>query len=262
MENDEFFSQQSSIGTSAHADNNHTIASAALEVLESVAKPMSKEEIYGYIIERDLFQFGAKKPINVLNVELNRHCEGTSYSQASSSKFFGKNKAGLFFSLSTVTKEVEGWLKELQESNVELTETCMNSGIFNEKSYFKNKQFMTDTQIRELELIRYQVLKRTINIEDPSELIPLLPTSILEAHITQLGLTVRTRNVFNVQSIFKLKDAIGYSLADMMKWPNFGKKSSKDLCEVLDASVEKLSYTLPVYSGDSNTTIILSLIHI
>lgn len=253
---DELFGQQPSIDISANADNNHTIASAALEVLESVAKPMSKEEIYGHIIERDLFQFGAKKPINVLNVELNRHCEGTSYSQASSSKFFGKSKAGLFFALSTVPKEVEGWLKELQESNIELAEACINSGIFNEKSYFKNKQFMTDTQIRELELFRYQTLKCSINIEDPSELVPLLPTSILEAHITQLGLTVRTSNVFNVQSIFKLKDAIGYSLEDMMKWTNFGKKSAKDLCEMLDASVEKLSYTLPVNSGDSNTAII------
>lgn len=256
LDDDELFSQQPGIDLSANADSNHTIASAALEVLESVAKPMSKEEIYGHIIERGLFEFGAKKPINVLNVELNRHCEGTSYSQAPSSKFFGKSKAGLFFSLSTVPKEVEGWLKGLQESNIELAEACINSGIFNEKSYFKNKQFMTDTQIRELELIRYQTLKRSINIEDPSELIPLLPTSILEAHITQLGLTVRTSNVFNVQNIFKLKDAIGYSLEDMMKWPNFGKKSAKDLCEVLDASVEKLSYTLPINSGDSNTAII------
>lgn len=256
LQDDELFSQPLSIDISANSDSNHTITSAALEVLESIAKPMSKEEIYGHIIERDLFQFGAKKPINVLNVELNRHCEGSSYSQASSTKFFGKSKAGLFFALSTVSKEVEGWIKELQESDIELAEACMNSGIFNEKSYFKNKQFMTDTQIRELELFRYQTLKRSINIEDPSELIPLLPTSILEAHITQLGLTVRTSNVFNVQSIFKLKDAIGYSLEDMMKWPNFGKKSAKDLCELLDASVEKLSYALPVNLGDSNTAII------
>jgi len=255
LDDDELSSQQSSIDISANVDNNHTIASAALEVLEFVAKPMSKEEIYGHIIDRDLFQFGAKKPINVLNVELNRHCEGTSYSQASSSKFFGKSRTGLFFALSTVPKEVDGWLKEIQESNIQLVETCLNAGIFNEKSYFKNKQLMSDEQIRELELIRYQALKRSINIEDPSKLIPLLPTSILEAHITQLGLTVRASNVFDVQRIFKLKDVIGYSLKDMMKWDNFGKKSAKDLCEILDSSVKKLSYTLPVYSGDSNTAI-------
>ncbi len=409
LDDDELFSEQPSIETSAHSESNHTIASAALEVLESVAKPMSKEEIYGHIIEQSLFQFGAKKPIHVLNFELNRHCEGTDYSQASSSKFFGKNKAGLFFALSTVPKEFEGWLKELPElkfelakacqevgihdvksysknnkllstiqlreleifryqelkqliedidpsklipilptfildsnisqldlpartsnvfyaqnilklkeiegfslqrmmnwpnfgkksakdlydvldasvtkfyrdssenlpdfirsksdmsnnwikgiltSNSESAKACINNSIFDEKSYFENKQFLSDTQVRELELIRYHTLKRSINIEDPSELIPLLPTSILEAHITQLGLTVRTSNVFNVQSIFILKDAIGYSLEDMMKWANFGKKSAKDLCKMLDASVEKLSYTLPVNSGDDNTTII------
>jgi len=251
-DDDELFSEQASVDISVNLDRNYTIASAALEVLESVAKPMSKEEIYGHIIERGLFQFGAKKPINVLNVELNRHCEGTDYSQASLNKTFGKSRAGLFFALSTVPKEFEGWLKELPNANPELAETSLNSGIFSETSYFKNKQFMTDAQIRELELIRYKTLKCSINIEDPSELIPILPSSILEANISQLDLTVRTSNVFNVQSIFKLKDATDYSLEDMMGWPNFGKKSAKDLCELLDASVEKLIYMLPVNSGGFN----------
>ena len=76
-------------GTSSKAEGNHTIASAALDVLESTSQSMSKEEIYGHIIERNLFNFEAKKPISVLNVELNRHCQGTDYSHASSNKIFG-----------------------------------------------------------------------------------------------------------------------------------------------------------------------------
>ncbi|MCL1060685.1 hypothetical protein MK852_00785 [Shewanella benthica] len=245
-DDEEYLSESPSNENPLTSDSNHTIASAALDVLESVAKPMSKEEIYGHIIERNLFQFGAKQPINVLNVELNRHCEGTEYSQVSSNNFFGKISAGLFYALSSSSTELNGWLTDLIGSHPNLAESCLNFGIFDEKSYFKNKKFLPDTQIRELEVIRFRKLKTTINIEDPSELISILPVSILDAHITQLGLTVRTCNVFSVQNIFTLKDTIGYSLRDMMKWPNFGKKSAKDLCEFLNANVEKLSFLFPI----------------
>ncbi len=248
---EEYFGDEPILESPLVSGSNHTIASAALEVLVSFPKPMSKEEIYGYIIDRNLFQFGAKKPVNVLNVELNRHCEGTEYSQASSNKLFGKTNTGLFFALNSIPKEFGGWLKTLPESIPELVDACLNLGIYDDKSYFKNKKFLSDIQIRELELIRYRNLKTVINIEDPSELIPILPISILEAHIAQLGLTVRTCNVFQIQDIFTLKDSLSYSLVEMMRWPNFGKKSAKDLCEVLDASVEKLSFLLPVNSDDS-----------
>ncbi len=228
------------------SNSTHTIASAALEVLDHHAKPMSKEEIYGHIIERGLFHFGAKKPISVLSVELNRHCEGTDYSNASTIKVFGKTNTNLFFSLSCSPKDFESWLKELPETNSELIDACLNLNIFNDKTYFDNKHALSETQIRRLELIRYNTLKISINVEDPSKLLPILPISILEAHISQLGLTVRTSNVFFQQEIFTLKDALAFSLLDMMKWPNFGKKSAKDLCSILDSSVENLSFQLPI----------------
>jgi hypothetical protein len=244
----EFFASESLVESPVAEHNNHTIASAALEILESLGKPMSKEEIYGYIIERNLFKFGAKNPVSVLNVELNRHSKDTGYSQESSKEIFGKTNSGQFFSLSMSPKDYQSWLKELPDSSPELDEICFSHSIFDEKSYFKNRKYLSDIQIRDLELIRYQKLKNSINIEDPSELIPILPISILEAHISQLGLTVRTSNVFSVQKISTLKESVGYSLHKMMKWPNFGKKSARDLCKALDESVEKLSFLLPVSS--------------
>ncbi len=247
-EEGEFFANEPSVESPVAEHNNHTIASAALEVLEALDKPMSKEEIYGYIIERNLFKFGAKKPVSLLNVELNRHSKDSEYSQESSNKLFGKTNAGQFFALTISPRDYQGWLKELPDSNPEFDEICFSHAIFDEKSYFENKKYLSDIQIRDLELIRYQKLKNSINIEDPSELIPILPISILEAHISQLGLTVRTSNVFSVQKIFTLKESVGYSLDEMMKWPNFGKKSAKDLCKALDESVEKLSFLLPVSS--------------
>lgn len=245
-----FFEEQQDREGSKDIVSNHTIASAALEVLKSVGKPMSKEEIYGHIVDRNLFQFGAKKPLNVLSVELNRHCKETKYSQSATDKLFAKNNSGLFLALRVGGKDFKDWLPALTGSNVKLADACSDLDVFDDKSYFENKQLFSEIQIRELEYIRYEELKLSINREDPSKLIPLLPSVILDADINQLGLTVRTTNVFSVQGISKLKDAIAYSLEEMMRWPNFGKKSAKDLCIALDASVKKLSFTIPMNSND------------
>lgn len=230
--------------TSAKVEGNHTIASAALEVLESTSQSMSKEEIYGHIIDRNLFNFGAKKPISVLNVELNRHCKDSEYSHSVSNKIFGKTSNGLFYALSA-KKEFTGWLKVLQDENPSLESECLKLLIFDDKTYLEKRHELTDQISRELDLIRFEQLKLSIDTEDPSQLIPLLPSPILNAHISQLGLTVRTSNVFSIQDIFCLRDALGIKLTDMLKWPNFGKKSAKDLCELLIASATKLTFQLP-----------------
>lgn len=228
--------------------NTHTIASAALEVLKSINKPLSKDDIYKHILERELYRFGAREPLSVLSVELNRHTEGTDYSQATANKFFGKTSKGLFYALGSNLRKLEGWLSKLEDLNKALANECRILGIFNNDSYNKNNSLLADRQLREIEYLRYQIQKSAINEKDPSELIPILPSCILDAHINQLGLSVRTSNVFNVQGIFKLRDAVGYSLVEMMRWPNFGKKSVEDLCETLELSSKKLAFTLPLVS--------------
>jgi hypothetical protein len=225
-------------------EGSHTIASAALDVLESTSLSMSKEEIYGHIIERNLFNFNAKKPISVLNVELNRHCEGTEYSHSSSNKMFGKTNNELFYALSA-KKEFEGWLTVLKITNPNLEKECLKLLVFDDKTYFKKRHEFDDQVNRELDLIRFEQLKTTIDSDDPSQLIPILPVPILKAHISQLGLAVRTSNVFSAQNIFSLKDAIGISLTEMLGWPNFGKKSAKDLCELLIDFSKILTLKLP-----------------
>jgi|GEM_PF-1342274 len=230
--------------------NSHTIVSAALEVLRSSNRPMSKEEIYGHIVNRDLYKFGAQKPLNVLSIELNRNSEDTDYSNASTSKVFGKTDSGLFYDLESNSNELKGWLSKLESFDQDLATACRNVGIYDDTSYNENFGLLSESKLREIEYVRYEILKNLINSKDPSELIPILPSCILDAHISQLGLSVRTSNVFNVQGIFKLRDAIGFSLTEMMGWPNFGKKSIEDLCGTLELSVKRLSFTLPL---DSHT---------
>ena len=53
-------------------------------------KLVNKEEIFAHIIQEGLYNFGAKKPIDVLGVELNRHALSSEYSKSSSNKRFAK----------------------------------------------------------------------------------------------------------------------------------------------------------------------------
>ena len=65
-----------------------TIIEAIKEVLNSEPQGLSSAEIYQRIIERNLYQFGAKNPVGVVNGEIRRHCVGLDFPTAYPVKHF------------------------------------------------------------------------------------------------------------------------------------------------------------------------------
>ncbi len=65
-----------------------TIVQALKEVLSTLKKPMTYKEIYNEIIERELYEFGAKVPEAIVNSKLRRHCYGLDFPSASPAKHF------------------------------------------------------------------------------------------------------------------------------------------------------------------------------
>jgi hypothetical protein len=53
-----------------------TIIEAAISVLSKTQDPLSAQIIYEEICKQNLFTFGAKKPLTVLQAELRRHSTG------------------------------------------------------------------------------------------------------------------------------------------------------------------------------------------
>lgn len=49
---------------------------------------LTSKEAYEKIVEKGLYSFGAKDPINVVNSKIRRHCEGLDFPSASPVKFF------------------------------------------------------------------------------------------------------------------------------------------------------------------------------
>lgn len=80
-----------------------TIIEAIKEVLKNEPAGLSSAEIYQQIIDRNLYQFGAKNPIGVVNGEIRRHCIGLDFPTAYPVKHFiivGKDGKKLKFSIS------------------------------------------------------------------------------------------------------------------------------------------------------------------
>ncbi len=145
----------------------HSIAEAALLVLNDSERPLNKEEIFARIIERDLYRFGAEKPVSVLAVELNRHTQNTDYLRPVSEPLFRKVSDELFSSLEFVSSEEEG--------------------------------------------------------VDP----------ILLRSVDYLDLTVRSANCIKAEGIDYIGDLVQYTEMGLLKLPNLGNKSLREINDVL-----------------------------
>ena len=65
-----------------------TITDAIKEVLKSQNSGLTAEEIYNLIVKSNLYQFGAQSPVNVVNIQIRRHCLGIDFPTASNKKLF------------------------------------------------------------------------------------------------------------------------------------------------------------------------------
>lgn len=72
-----------------------TIIDSIKEVMRSQGSPLTANEAYQGIVERKLYEFHAKNPAQVVQMQIRRHCEGVDFPAAASTKHFrrvGENK--------------------------------------------------------------------------------------------------------------------------------------------------------------------------
>jgi len=230
--------QPSPVGT---ADKNElTIAEAALLVLNDSEGSLNRDEIFAQIVAQSLYQFGAAKPLVALEIELNRHTQGTEYSKAVEKPVFRKADNGRYFSLENEVTNASGWVKQLGDDQPDIAEAARSHGIHHEASY---EQLSHSVPVRlrdQLDVCRFAYLVRSIDSEDPVSLVNILPQSLLTANISSLDLPVRISNVFRVQNIASLAELSDLSVDAMLRWPNFGRKSLGDFCAVMIEAVDEL----------------------
>lgn len=66
----------------------NTIIDAITQVLKDTLTPLTVNVIYDRIIANDYYRFKAQSPLNIVRVELRRHCQGVDFPSASRKKYF------------------------------------------------------------------------------------------------------------------------------------------------------------------------------
>ncbi|NHB88057.1 hypothetical protein [Photorhabdus tasmaniensis] len=86
-----------------------TIADAIKIALTNLGKPSTYEEIYQEILDKRLYEFGAKDPKSIVRVKLRIHTLGLNFPSASQNKLFkiqsGEGKNSLYINLDDVVVE-------------------------------------------------------------------------------------------------------------------------------------------------------------
>lgn len=221
-------------------ENKNTISSAAQEVLIKIGKPLNKEEIFAHIIQDGLYNFGAKKPIDVLGVELNRYAVGSNYSKHSGNPCFGKTPDDRFYCIDNPNVEMVGWLKILQGSAPQIASELMPYAVYDEDSFKSNLEYIPKDLLRVVDVYRYKILREGIDGKDPHKLLKILPQEILDSPIPSLGFPVRVKNVLSGKDFKTLREVMPFKESEMLQWNSFGRKSVNDFCSTLTENCDRL----------------------
>jgi len=209
-----------------------TISSAAQQVLNDVNnRPLNKEEIYALIIESNYYQFNTPKPVHVLDVTLNRETLNTKYSKAANVPVFGKTKDGRYFLLGDRSIEPKGWVRILSNEEPALFEQLHELSVSDDDCYLAKRSLLSDKFRVSLDNIRFDLLKTTIDLDNPHDLLQIAPLWLLDEHIKNIGFSIRVVNVLLSTGISKMQELSGLKVSELARLPNMGKRSIRDMCE-------------------------------
>jgi restriction system protein len=70
------------------------IHQVAVDVIRLQGRPMTIQEIYEYIVQKQLYSFKAKSPLQVLRAQIRRHCQGFELPNSPARKYFKLTEDG------------------------------------------------------------------------------------------------------------------------------------------------------------------------
>ena len=113
-----------------------TIIQAIQKVLKESNKPLTYKEIYKQIIDKKLYEFNAKNPLNIVRWSIRKHCFGLDFSTASKIKHFKiviDNKSSTKYALYSKNDSDKKVLVENILDQDRLPEEKINEFIINHK---------------------------------------------------------------------------------------------------------------------------------
>lgn len=114
------------------------IYEAAIAALNSIQKPATATEVYEVIVEQHLYAFGAKKPLEVLRVTMDKHSKNKAFTKMNADRYFYKHTDGKYELLEQYREFTVGY--EIKEpSSEELQSDDCSEQIFELAAQQKEK---------------------------------------------------------------------------------------------------------------------------
>ncbi|OFX00506.1 MAG: hypothetical protein A3E78_09700 [Alphaproteobacteria bacterium RIFCSPHIGHO2_12_FULL_63_12] len=137
-----------------------------------------------------------------------------------------------------------GWVEEFLQLQPALAEALAQADIYDEESYQTHESALPAECRHCLGSFRFRSLVKG-NDDDPCAMATAAPPWIWEISLNDLSMPVRALNAFTHVGIKTIADLAATTSSDLMRIPNFGRKSLKEVAGALVAAVE---------AGPSNAT--------
>lgn len=131
---------------------------------------------------------------------------------------------------------VTGWVATVLESDPQLAASLLETRIFDDASYHQAENALPKSLRHRAGLARLQALIG--DDDDPCRIVRAAPPWLRDRPVDALDLTVRISNVFTRLTVRYVKDIERFTVFDLLRTSNFGRKSVNDLRASLLAALE------------------------
>jgi restriction system protein len=139
-----------------------TITEAILLVMQDAGKPITAREAFEGIIERDLYEFKAQRPVQVVQSQIRRRCHNLEFPSAEATKYFQVESDGRYSALEKPIRRKN--TAKTERANPALKESAHRSGS-------KTSLKKVHSDIRELQISNRELLGKRI-LSDLKKLAP------------------------------------------------------------------------------------------
>lgn len=130
------------------------------------------------------------------------------------------------------------WLAYFDEINPKMARQAWSLGVHDDASYHAHEQSLHWDMRHALGITRMDYLMRTRDPDNPIQVATCCPPWLIDTPLDLINTTVRCANTLKSRSIVLVADLLHLTMDDLLKIPNFGRRSLKDLAIALRSAAQ------------------------
>jgi Sigma-70, region 4/Bacterial RNA polymerase, alpha chain C terminal domain len=138
----------------------------------------------------------------------------------------------------SLASEPQGWVKEFVRQHPNRAAELRSAGIHDEISYLDRENRLEREPRFQAGLFRYRSLVKA-SAFDPCEIVRAGPPWLLDRGFATIDLSVRISNAFVKVNVTCARDLVPFDSDSLLRLPNFGRKSLRDLYDALLAALNE-----------------------